>query len=411
MAGLDVFVFDDLDNSKSFNSTSDSPLREKAIFIDLNQDGSWNSSEPWTVTDVNGIARFQDLSAGQYTVRLVGSNSKILQTFPAPAEPINWSGTIGRVVRVEPNGSAWTVAGNSLSLFDSSLSNRLRSIDFGNSEIVNAVFENTSDTTKSNGFVLTRRLDQTQELWKVSSGAASTKQRILIDASDFSNIEFVGKRLLIESGKGAQQISVLDDTAIPFLKPLGLVVTNANAQVKSVGQNRIAVLDEAEGVSRLTVYKLDGDTVVTLGRRPFSSSVLAFDSSPDGNTLAVSTRDDFLVLDIGIGLPTRTILKDAVQPIVFDPSRDLLITGTKANTKSLVGWNTQNWMPSVSTQISESFELTGVSLHLSSSGRFLLASKDGQAFQNDLANGPLVSAVVTQNGTTQVQIGVRLPSR
>jgi hypothetical protein len=129
--------------------------------------------------------------------------------------------------------------------------------------------------------------------------------------------------------------------------------------------------------------------------------------------LAVSTVDDFFVLDVENGLQVRSILKDAVEPILFDSNRDLLITGTKSNTDQLVGWSTTNWAPTLSIPISQSDSLTseGASLRLDPFGRFLVGSKDGRAYQYDLAAAAIVTAVVTEIGTTQVQIGIRLTGR
>ena len=412
MAALDVFVFDDLNGSRSFDSASDSPLREKPVFIDLNRDGSLSSSEPWTVTDSNGVAHFKDLEAGNYTVRLLGSNSRVVQSFPtAPASQEVSSGTIGKVVRVETNGATWAFSNSSLSLFDNGLSKTLKSIDFENSIIVDAVFEQT-DTKTSIGYVLSRNASQAQQLWSISNQENASKTLIAIDASNISKMTMVGDQLLIQESGDASKLSLLRSSGV--LTALTEISTSNEAgSIKSVGPNGFAILDTVGASSWITMYQLNGNAPLSVMRRSFPSSVVAWESSPDGKTLAVSTVDDFFVLDIENGLQVRSILKDAVEPILFDSNRDLLITGTKSNTDQLVGWNTSNWAPTLSIPISQSDSLTGAgaSLRLDPYGRFLVGSKDGRAYQYDLAAAAIVTAVVTEIGTTQVQIGIRVTGR
>ncbi|MCY2977294.1 MAG: dockerin type I domain-containing protein [Planctomycetota bacterium] len=412
MAALDVFVFDDLNGSRSFDSASDSPLREKPVFLDLNRDGSLSSSEPWTVTDSNGVAHFKDLDAGNYTVRLLGSNSRVVQSFPtAPASQEVSSGTIGKVVRVEANGATWAFSSSSLSLFDNGLSKSLQSIDFENSMIVDAVFEQT-DTNTSIGYVLTRNASQAQQLWSVSNQENASKTLIAIDASNISKMTMVGDQLLIQESGDAAKLSLLRSSGV-LTTLTGISTSNDAGSIKSVGPNGFAILDTVGASSWITMYQLNGNEPPSVMRRSFPSNVLAWESSPDGKTLAVSTVDDFFVLDIENGLQVRSILKDAVEPILFDSNRDLLITGTKSNTDQLVGWSTSNWAPTLSIPISQNESLTGAgaSLRLDPYGRFLVGSKDGRAYQYDLAAAAIVTAVVTEIGTTQVQIGIRLTGR
>jgi len=412
MAALDVFVFDDLDSSRSFDSVSDSPLGEKPVFIDLNRDGSLSSSEPWTVTDSNGVAHFKDLDAGSYTVRLLGSNSRVVQSFPtAPASQEVSSGTIGKVVRVETNGTTWAFSNSSLSLFDNDLSKTLESIDFENSMIVDAVFEQT-DTETSMGYVLSRNASQVQQLWSVSNQENASKTLIAIDASNISKMTMVGDQLLIQESGDAAKLSLLGSSGV-LTTLTGTSTSNTAGSIKSVGPNGFAILDTVGASNWITMYQLNGNAPLSVMRHSFPSSVLAWESSPDGKTLAVSTVDDFFVLDIENGLQVRSILKDAVEPILFDSNRDLLITGTKSNTDQLVGWSTSNWAPILSIPISQSDLLTGAgaSLRLDPYGRFLVGSKDGRAYQYDLAAAAIVTAVVTEIGTTQVQIGIRVTGR
>jgi hypothetical protein len=52
LAGLDVFVFDDVDASRGYGSRSDLSLFDRPVFVDINRDGRFDPSEPWTTTDM-----------------------------------------------------------------------------------------------------------------------------------------------------------------------------------------------------------------------------------------------------------------------------------------------------------------------------------------------------------------------
>ena len=59
LAGIEVFVFDDLDGSRSFDANKDGALADRAVYVDLNRDGKLGSSEPWTLSDSHVSPNFR----------------------------------------------------------------------------------------------------------------------------------------------------------------------------------------------------------------------------------------------------------------------------------------------------------------------------------------------------------------
>jgi hypothetical protein len=412
-AGLEVFVFDDLNSSRDFEATADAPLSNKAVFIDLDGDGSMGSSEPWTVTDLLGVAHFENLPAGDYSIRLLGNGRQLVQSYPTqPADQGTWKSEIDDVLRVESDGSIWAVSGNAISHLSSDLESELVSIRFDNRTVLDAVVEPGENGMASTGFVLTQSRTQ-RELWKVDIDGELVKEVIPIDASRFDKLSVVNGNLMVFSTDGEHSLVSLDAPLQPTLHPIELGNLNPVSEIQAVGDHGFATLEKVGAASRLTVFEFVHGQVREIGRRSFPSDVAAWEASPDGTTLAISTADDFLILDVQPGLPTNTILQDAVEPILFDPQRNLLITGSKIADSELVGWNTSDWMPALSIPISEGTSLTGhgTKLQLDPFGRFLLASVDGRVYKHDLAAAAIVTASVYSSGTTRAEIGVRLTGR
>jgi hypothetical protein len=403
LAGVDVFLFDDVDGSGSFNASTDSPLRDKAVYVDLNRDGVLNSGEPWTNTDIDGIARFQNLEAGQVSIRLLGSNNRVVQTLPtAPAASGTWRDHSGTVLKVETDGGTWSINGNRLIRSGSDLQLNA-SVDLDN-PIVDVVF----DDVGARAFALTRSASGAQSLWRVSTSGLVSKQRLDVDVDKASRAVLINGDLFVQEGDKLSRIIANSLSQAVQKQPITGITIDANAVSKQVSANRFATLEVSNSINRITVYSIENNEASVVGKRSFASDVLAWEVSPDGQNIAVSTKDDFLVLEIGVGLPTKQILPDAVAPILFDPTQALLLTGSKSTPNQLIGWKTSDWTNSLVIPIEGSDSLAGTSLLIDRFGRFLVASRAGRIYQHDLAEAVLVNAYVLARGSAQVQIGLRL---
>jgi Dockerin type I domain/Cadherin-like domain len=88
LAGLNVFVFDDLDQSGSWEQANEPPLTEHVVFIDQDSNGRLGSSEKYAITDTTGQASFQNLPVGTHLIRLFGSTVQLPVTISDPSEVV-----------------------------------------------------------------------------------------------------------------------------------------------------------------------------------------------------------------------------------------------------------------------------------------------------------------------------------
>jgi hypothetical protein len=408
LAGLEVFVFDDVDASRGFGSRSDLPLFDRPVFVDINRDGRFDQSEPWTTTDIDGIARFRNLEPGEYTIRLLGENNRVLQSSPAaPSATGVWHDEIGTVVRVESDGSAWTFSGNQLVKLNRELNTPEREFTF-EGEIESVVLEDTSNSV-SRAYVIANNAAGQKKLWTIPDVQADAVQLTSAQLGTTSQIVSLGAEILIRNGNSLHRVTTDSVGQIASSGQIGGATLDASSVLKRAGTSGFAVLNSVGSTSELSIYEISGTSAFVVGRRSFASEVKAWQPAPDGSSVAVSTADDFLIVEKKVGLPTAAILKDAVEPIFFDSGRSLLLTGNKTNSSELIGWQTSEWKQSLSIPITNG-ELTGrdSTLNMDRFGRFLIGNRLGRVYSHDLAEAVLVTAVVSANGTSQVQIGIRL---
>ncbi len=411
LAGLDVFVFDDADGSREFNLAKDASLADRAVYIDINNDGKLSGSEPWTTSDSTGHAKFSDLEPGNYSVRLVGTNKSIVQTFPTrSSDQGSWSNVVAvsKVLQTEADGTVWGISGNALSRIDVGNNKVSQSISFGSAKVVDAALVRAANG-HLNGFVLTRSTDQSQSLWKVSTEGSGAKQLTSVDVSTTTQLLSVDSRILAVSGGTSKEVSLVDSetqSAVVF-KNIGLTGLAANATISASGKSSFLVSEVGEGSNRLSLYGLNGESNQLIGRRSFASSILSANVSSDGAFIAVSTVEDFWILSPEIGLPTKAILPDAVGPMVFDPLRSLLYTGSKASSSNLTAWSTTNWLQHHSILIANGGALTNASLQLDSTGSQLSVSQNGAIYTQGVAVAAAAIATVSGSQVTQLEIGLR----
>ena len=410
LAGIEVFVFDDLDGSRSFDAIKDNSLSDRAVYVDLNKDGELGSSEPWSVSDSKGVARFPNLESGEYTVRLLGNNKSVVQTSPTlPADQGAWIDglNVKKVLRVESSGLILGESENSLALLNST-GQRIKSIDFGSARIIDTALQSSSNEGDFSGYVLSRNANNSQVLWKISSAGSGTKQSIAVDVSDAKQLVTVGDRVIVLAGGNLQEITIGANQQVS-LRKIGVGELPTNAVVKATDSNGFAVFEEGATTNRLSLYQLRDGIGQLVGKRSFPSKVLAWEVSRDGGSIAVETADDFMILKPESGLPTKAILKDARSPIAFDPTRKLLITGTASNPSRLSGWNSSDWTANLSVLVSNGRPLAGTtsSLNLDATGTRLVGTQNGALYQHNIAVAAGALAHVVGNGTTRLQVGVK----
>jgi hypothetical protein len=407
LAGIDVYLFNDLNASRTFDPLLDEVMSDKAVYADLNRDGQLNATEPWTVSDANGIAHFADLTPGTYSIRLLGNSNSAVQSFPTkPADSGAWGDDVGTVVRVDSTGNFWSYSNGSLTLREVGSLLKLKSIEFSGATILDAAIPQEGSVGTS--YVLTRELNQTKILWEVSTDGMGSKKPLDIDASDVRSLVSMGDKLLVSSGKGLQELSVLNGDAVKVMTKIGISGIDANAQIQNIDNYRFAVVENGADSSRMTVYSL-GDSVAKIeGKRTFAFPISTWDVSNNGR-IAISTNEGVKVLLLASGLPTVAELADSAGPVLFDAGRSRLLTGSVSTTQ-LLAWKIDSWNVADAIPLAVGGSLMGGSnsLHLDRFGRYLVGIGNNRTYQHDLATAIATNVVVAAAGVTQIQIGLRL---
>jgi hypothetical protein len=74
LAGLNVFVYDDADQSGTWEQGTEQVLKEHVVFLDDDGNGKLGAGEKFAISDDSGKATFDDLHVGQALIRLFGSS-------------------------------------------------------------------------------------------------------------------------------------------------------------------------------------------------------------------------------------------------------------------------------------------------------------------------------------------------
>jgi Dockerin type I domain/Bacterial Ig domain len=91
LAGLNVFVYDDVNQSGSWQQATESPLVEHVVYIDQDNNGQLGANEKHAVTDAAGQASFQNVQVGQALIRLFGSTVSLPVAINDPLEVVTAS--------------------------------------------------------------------------------------------------------------------------------------------------------------------------------------------------------------------------------------------------------------------------------------------------------------------------------
>ena len=87
LAGLNVSVLIDQDGSRTADA-ADTAATRRVVFLDLNNNGQQDSTDPIAFTNDRGIANFEDIPSGNYAVGIAAGNSLQLQSFPVRVDEL-----------------------------------------------------------------------------------------------------------------------------------------------------------------------------------------------------------------------------------------------------------------------------------------------------------------------------------
>lgn len=417
MAGLEVFVFDDL-NSVRQPSSSNSALPDKVVYIDFNSDGVQQANEPTSITDASGIARFNGLKPGNYSVRLLGESKTLVQTtatLPAPSG--TWLSNLGlqQSLRWESDEVAWFTTGNAIQRIHVEtgavqqripVDGAIKSAVMIDSNNGIAVVERNL-TTRIVAFELT-----TSRLEDLPISVERPSQVYSVRGSVFVRGKSMNGEGLFHVAKGTG-VGTGEPWAIGT-SPVIDGLTPTATLYASGGQFLFAQEPTIDGGQRISSYRLIGDGFELYAERAFGggdgASIRFASSNLTGDKIALTTATGAIVLDNSPGLPNVATLSDAAGPVVFDPSRGMLITSSRTNPSRILGWSTQTWLRQFDVLFSDTASRMAADRTTWSLGFLndtLVGIRDGALYRHSLALPGASAAEISEGVLHQVAIGVR----
>ena len=423
LAGLDVRVFEDPLSSRLASDTS-VPASERVVYLDLNSDGIQQASEPISISDIDGIARFRNLELGTYYVRLLGaSKSQVQTTDTNPAAAGTWTGDLGALKALHWNSDSvgWFATGDSLIELDLDRSTilsrlampgRLLSIDMQNESQGIALVSLSDTRTQLVGLDMERGQikpwNNSSSIEQIFPGGTSGDVEVLTIA----NTPFLRRSL----AQGDQLLRIPPQETWDTNPELELLVSGivTGSQIMPLGTDSLIVREPLVEGSRISVWKYTDGSLSLIAQRDFDSLVRIATGSADSNQIAVETPRGMEILSSDTGLPTLLILQQATGPAVFDSSRGVLWTLSKSNTSRLIGWTIAEGTKAFDVLFTDSGTSDNASrteLALGFRSDTLVGIRDGQIYRHLLSIARATVATLSDQVVQQVAIGIRSRSQ
>jgi len=403
LAGIELFVFGDVDGSRTANS--ENGIAGQVAFIDLNRDSRHSLGEPIAITSTDGIASFSGVEPGVYSIRLLGSNRSIEQTTPIrPGLSSNQLDVpVSQFADWSNNGDLlWGVDGSRVLGIDSVTGLQAESVEFDG--VVREVATRKTAEGGLSGFAL---IDAEQGLAIATfgtgreTGFAATSSMIGAELSSLTNI---GSRFVAWNSEKKDVVELKSDETEVTLTSLGLPTFGRFVGLRPVAESRIAVLEVVANSQRLSIYELNEHGAVPVAHRFLINTVLDWSVSADGDLIYIDQGAGIEVFEIGFGIQNVASLPGTRWPLLEDVERRILYTGSRENTTAIDAWDIRNWKKSSSTPME--FDVTTASLFLSHDSSELHALQDNRLISRELLTAGAVEAEI---GTAQrmVSIGIR----
>lgn len=419
LAGLDVRVFDD-PSSRRLPDTSSIPAAERVVYLDLNADGSQQASEPISISDIDGIARFRNLDPGTYLVRLLGSSkSQVQTTDTVPAPTGTWTGNLNAksALSWQSDSQGWFATDQSLIQFDVERGTVLQQIPLPG-RIISIAMEDDSQGVALIGYPNSQKelvgfnlqnaqtkswngqLDQAQA---TADPYGSAKELVALANSTF--LRRVGPQ-----GDELWRIPKVQSWNQDSEISLALTGISQQAQAYPIGQSALVLCETLTEGSRISLYQNDGQAFELMAQRDFASWVRVSSVSPDAQRFCIESPAGIEVLSVASGLPSLLGLEQATGPSVFDTTRGILWTLSKANPSRLIGWSLAEGLKTFDVLFADSGNLTNASrtqFSLGYCGDTLIGIRDGQLYRQllSISRGSVVELI--DQVIQQVAIGLR----
>lgn len=416
MAGLEVFVFEDALSARQVSSQS-VPTPEKVVYVDLNADGNHQSSEPLSVTDSSGLARFSNLQPGSYLVRMLGQNQSVAQTTnTTPAPSGTWIGNLGiqSALQWESDTLGWFQTESRLARIDIASGRVVDSLSLGGS-----IASSTMIDAKNGVAIVGNTTASRLVAFNLETLTAIPKTESVEGLAEL--IQAGGETLVRRNTANGGGLYDVDVSAQSILSPNTAISRlpvidglSQSASVQALGAYGLAIVEPTVGGSRISVYQTAPQPTAAnwelASERVFADTIRISSGSPDGKMLALESSNGLFVVSTTAGLPVLSQLANAAGPSAFDASRGTLITTDRSSPSRLLSWSLSDWSRQSDVLLSDTRtreQTNKTKLSLGFLGDTLIGVRDGSLYRHPLNLSAPASAVLSDGDLQRIAIGIR----
>ncbi len=410
LAGLNVSVLIDQDGSRNANS-ADTAATGRIVYLDVNQNGVQDDTDPFAITNEDGVAKFDGLSAGFYDVALSGIGTSQSQAFPTSVEAIatEVASASGRWLFSDDLAHIWTFnqrgGGQNLG---SGLTVQLAG------PVRSAIVSGTQALLLVDSPITSANLTSRSSLVALDLVEGTVSWPTLASLAEGSVVELFGNgtqntfaKVTDASSTKLVPIQFNGNQGLRFGSPIPIA---ANAQVFiSNFTNHFATVEPVVGMfarptsAKSTINVYNAETGQLTASRSVQSEVneVAFDR--DGEMVFVSLDG----LGVSVYQNDRTLteiaqLVDATSPINADAVDGRFIAASPNHPSKLTVWNTKLWTPVGGTRFPTGQTITNVHVI----GDALVATTNAGLYRAGLSQPTSIPVVVRDGTESSVTIGV-----
>lgn len=426
LAGIDVFVFQDSNQSRFLDGSGETGQSGRVLYLDTNENGLHDLREQIAISNEGGIASFRGLEPGRYAVALLGSGDGSQQTSPVLPSPAGtWQSlpTLGDWPADAFVTPAWVHdqagvgrSGGELIAWSSSAESGLDRwmLDGEITEIWAESSGSDSNEVGSSG-VLRVSLESDGEpagrwyrfTWGSSSGFELEALSAAPDADDLEierSVRF-GDRWVGFSAASGTLVDIQLDGSQWSAHSLPLSVSGSVLEMKPAGDDGFVALEQVGESQRLSMYRVVDGNIALVSERTFAQPVEDWTVSADGLKLFTQVSGSLLVLDTISGMPTLNALSDSQFPVLEDAERSILYTSVAGSTEVWNIWNSQNW--ELEAQFDMPSDVPPRSLSITPSGQSLVSiSKEGR-YSREIVQRSAATVNLFEEELVSIAMGVR----
>jgi hypothetical protein len=351
LTGISVSIYLDQNQNGIFDPASDVPAANRIVYVDLDDNGQFDSGEPLAFTNDQGWTLFNGLEQGDYRVRILADQD--YQRLVDPFE-VNPSST-----QFLGSGSRWVFEGNN-GLWGLTPEGTLIFFDVqGAASPGNGPIGNPLLTTYELGGHPTDLLRLTEsETWIVYQ--TDHRQRLAVFDSNLIRIDHF--ELMIDSSHRISQLTGSSGTGV-----FAITQTPSGQQVQRLNQNGSEILatdidfwsEPLDYLSFLeqeqmfigartghsgSVVELFSSTGHLIDSTIVSGTVQALVSDPISSRFAVATDETTYIFGVNDNsLVSLAMLAEASAPLAIYSSR--LVSTDRSDHSRLIVWNANSWLP------------------------------------------------------------------